>query len=172
LSAAVLQELRARLGAFDSHLTREAFSYSRLASGLPRGILVELTGPGKTENVVQFLAENASLRAAWVEQRFSLLPSAFVQRQANLEKIFFIEGGMQCAWAASTVLRSQLFPIVVYHAPYGEERELRRFQLLAERSNTTMILLADKPLEERAWPIRLSLASRGRELSVVKGRAT
>jgi len=60
---------------------------------------------------------------------------------------------------------------VVYHAPYGEERELRRFQLLAERSNTTMILLADRALEERAWPIRLSLEARGRELYVRKGRA-
>ncbi len=171
MSAAVLQELRARLGVFDSHLAREAFPYSRLSSGLPRGILVELTGPGKTEHAVQLLAENSQLRAAWVEQRFSLLPSAFVQRQANLEKIFFVEGGQQSAWAASTILRSQLFPFLIYHAPFGETRELRRFQLLAERSNTTMILLAEKPLEERAWPIRLSLAVRGRELTVVKGRA-
>lgn len=171
MSAAVLQELRARLGVFDSPHTREAFPYSRLGAGLPRGILAELTGPGKTSAVVQLLAENPQLRAAWVEQRFSLLPSAFTQRQANLEKIFFIEGGKDCAWAAGTILRSQLFPIVVYHAPYGEERELRRFQLLAERSNTTMILLGDKPLEERAWPIRLSLQARGAHpLTVLKGR--
>jgi hypothetical protein len=170
LSAAVLQELRARLGAFDNHHTRERVPYSRLPSGLPRGILVELTGPGKTSMVVQLLAENPELRTAWIEQHFSLLPSAFVQRQVNLEKIFFIEGGKQSAWAAGAVLRSQLFPIVVYNAPYGEERELRRFQLLSERSNTTMILLGEKPLEQKAWPIRMSLEARGRQLTVVKGR--
>jgi len=170
LSAAVLQELRARLGVFDSHFQREAFPYSRLSSGLPRGVLVELTGPGKTENVAQLLAENPGLRAAWVEQRFSLLPSALLQRRVNLEKIFFVEGGKDSAWAASSILRSQLFPLIIYHAPYGEERELRRFQLLAERSASTMILLRDQPLEERAWPIRISLAARGRQLSVVKGR--
>lgn len=171
MSAAVLQELRARLGAFDRHSPSEnRLPYSRLPSGLPRGILVELTGPGKTESVAQLLAENAGLRAAWVESRFSLLPSAFLQRQVNLEKIFFVEGGKDSAWAAATILRSQLFPLVIYHAPYGEERELRRFQLLAERSATTMLLLGEKPLEQSAWPIRMSLAARGRQLSVVKGR--
>lgn len=165
----LLEELRARLGVFDTHLQRASLPFSRLASGLPRGALVELTGAGKTSVAAQFLAENPGLRAAWVESRFSLLPSAFPQRSVQLEKIFFVEGGTHSAWAAATILRAQLFPVLVYHAPYGEERELRRFQLLAERSNTTMLLLGQKPLEQRAWPIRLSLEARGRELSLVRG---
>lgn len=165
----LLEELRARLGVFDTHFQRESLPFSRLASGLPRGALVELTGAGKTSVAAQFLAENAGLRAAWVESRFSLLPSAFPQRSVQLEKIFFVEGGKQSAWAAATILRAQLFPVLVYHAPYGEERELRRFQLLAERSNTTMLLLGQKPLASSAWPIRLSLEARGRELSLVRG---
>lgn len=166
----ILEELRARLGVFDTHFQREALPYSRLSSGLPRGALVEITGPGKTSSVVQFLAENSGLRAAWVESHFSLLPSAFPQRSANLEKIFFVEAGKNAAWAASTILRAQLFPILVYSGPYACERELRRFQLLSERSKTTMILLGEKPLGIGAWPIRLSLEARGRELSLVKGK--
>ena len=167
--SAVLQELRTRLGAFESPFQREAFPYSRLAAGLPRGILVELSGHGKTEAVAAFLAENSSLRVAWVERSFSLLPSALLQRQVNLEKIFFVEGGRDSAWAASAILRSRLFPVVVYGAPYEDERELRRFQLLAEKSATTMLLLAEEPLPH-AWPIRLSLACAGRRLTVLKGR--
>lgn len=167
---AVLEELRARLGAYERHQSASPLPYSRFGSGLPRGALVEITGHGKTESVLQLLRENPALRAAWVESHFSLLPSAFLQRQANLEKIFFVEGGKDSAWAAAVILRSQLFPVLVYHAPYGEERELRRFQLLAERSATTMILLGARPLEERAWPIRISLAVRGRQLALVKGR--
>lgn len=166
----ILEELRARLGVFDTHLQRESLPFSRFAPGLPRGALVELTGPGKTTLVAQFLAENSGLRAAWVESRFSLLPSAFPQRSVDLEKIFFVEGGKNSAWAAATILRAQLFPILVYHAPYGCERELRRFQLLSERSSTTMILLGQKPLEARAWPIKVSLEARGRELTLVKGQ--
>lgn len=168
----ILEELRARLGVFDTHFQRESLPFSRFAPGLPRGALVELTGPGKTSLVAQLLAENAGLRAAWVESRFSLLPSALPQRSVDLEKIFFVEGGKHSAWAAATILRAQLFPILVYNAPYGCERELRRFQLLSERSSTTMILLGSKPLGERAWPIKVSLlVARGRELTLLKGKA-
>ncbi|MGZ3660670.1 MAG: hypothetical protein ACXVB9_05560 [Bdellovibrionota bacterium] len=167
---AVLQELRARLGVFESHFQREAFPCSRLPNGLPRGILAEITGAGKTESVAQLLAENPALRCAWIEARFSLLPSALLQRGVSLEKIFFVEAGENAAWAAATVLRAQIFPIVVYRAPYGDLKELRRFQLLAGKSNATMILLGDQPAEH-AWPIRLSLEARekGRRLAPLKG---
>jgi hypothetical protein len=53
--------------------------------------------------------------------------------------------------------------LVVYHAPpYGDVRELRRFQLLAGKSHSTMILLAPEPTQG-AWPIRLSLKAQARD---------
>lgn len=168
--SAVLQELRARLGVFESHFQKESVPFSRLPGGLPRGILAEITGRGKTESVAQLLAENPALRCAWIESRFSLLPSALLQRQVALEKLFFVDAGEDAAWAAATVLRAQLFPLVVYHAPYRDLRELRRFQLLAGKSHSTMVLLADQPATN-AWPIRLSLEARegGRRLAVLRG---
>ncbi len=165
---AVLQELRARLGALTVHEKREALPYSRFESGLPRGALVELTGHGKTESVAAFLAENSALRVAWVERSFSILPSALLQRGVNLEKIFFVEAGDDSAWAAASILRSRIFPVVVYGAGFAArdaERELRRFQLLAEKSATTMIVLQEEPLQH-AWPIRLSLRCAERKLTV------
>lgn len=167
--SAVLQELRARLGVYESHFQKEALPFSRLPNGLPRGVLAEITGNGKTECVAQLLAENPALRCAWIEERFSLLPSALAQRGVCLEKVFFVEGGADAGWVAATVLRAQIFPLVVYRAPYGELKELRRFQLLAGKANTTMILLGDQP--SRAWPIRLWVEARekGRRLALVKG---
>lgn len=150
-----LPELRARIGAY-TQSQKERLPCPFFSEGLPRGALVEVFGKGKREAVVQFLVENAQHSAAWIEKEFTLFPSALSQREAALEKIFFIEGKKESAWAASAVLRSQLFPIVVYQAPYGEERELRRFQLLAEKSKSTMILLPEKKLS-LAWPIHLSL---------------
>jgi hypothetical protein len=169
--SAVLQELRARLGVFESHFQKEAFPYPPLPGGLPRGILTEITGRGKTEAVARLLAENAGLRCAWIEDRFSLLPSALAQRGVSLEKVFFVEAGLEAGWAAATVLRAQLFPLVVYRAPYGDVRELRRFQLLAGKGHSTMVLLGDQPAAH-AWPIRLSLEARekGRRLFVTRGR--
>ena len=162
-----LQELRTRIGAIEKFSRAEAFPYSGLPSGLPRGALVELAGHGKTESVVRFLAENADLSAAWIEKAFSLYPPAVAQRRRRLENLFFVEAGADAAWAATTVLRSRLFPVIVYNAPYGDERELRRFQLLAERSRATMILLA----AQRAfasWPVALSLEVRERKLFVLR----
>jgi hypothetical protein len=169
--SAVLQELRARLGVFDNPAEKERIPFSRLPGGLPRGILAEITGRGKTESVAQLLAENPGLRCAWIESRFSLLPSALLQRQVSLENLFFVDAGADAAWAAGAVLRSQIFPLLIYHAPYGEVRELRRFQLLAGKSNGTMLLLGEEPARD-AWPIRLSLEARegGRRLAVAKGR--
>lgn len=156
---AALEEIRARLSALESRPRKEFLPFSPLVGGLPRGALVEITGHGKTGAAVQFLAENSALRAAWVEGSFSLFPPALLQRRANLQKILFVEGGAQSAWAAGTLLRSGLFPILVYSAPYGCERELRRFQLLAEKSATTMLLLGEAP-QPHAWPIQLSLEVR------------
>jgi hypothetical protein len=162
-----LQDLRARIGALESRFRKETLPYSRLAEGIPRSALVEISGSGKTEALVQFLAEHPQIPVAWIEARFSLFPTALQQRQAKLENLLFIEGKAECAWAATTVLRSQLFPLVAYHAPYGDEKELRRFQLLAERSRATMFLLAESPAEN-AWPIALSLAVHGRSLRVLR----
>jgi len=167
--SAVLQELRARLGITESHFQKGVLPFSRLPKGLPRGVLAEITGSGKTECVAQLLAENPLLRCAWIESPFSLLPSALAQRGVSLEKVFFVEGGANAGWAAATVLRAQIFPLVVYRAPYGELKELRRFQLLAGKANTTMILLGDQTAH--AWPIRLSWEARekGRRLALAKG---
>lgn len=161
-----LQDLRARIGAIEKFSRDESLPCSFLPQGLPRGALVEIAGAGKTESVVRFLAENPELGVAWIETSFSLYPPAIAQRRRPVENIFFVEAGKEAAWAASTVLRARLFPIVVYNAPYGDERELRRFQLLAERSRATMILLAKRALA--TWPISLSLEVRERKISVLR----
>jgi hypothetical protein len=150
-----IQELRARIGSLE-RTEKEHHAWSMVAGGIPRGGLVEISGPGKTEAVARLLAEHSGSAAAWIEKDFSLLPSALIQRGVPLDKIFFVEAKAECPWAATLVLRSQIFPFVVYHAPFGEEKELRRFQLLAERSRSTMLLLTEeKPT--LAWPIALSL---------------
>lgn len=160
-----LHDLRARIGTLEKR-SRETIPWSCLEGGLLKGGLVEITGAGKTGAVAKLLAES-NLPTAWVESNFSVFPTALVQRQVNLEKIFFVEGGRDCSWAATTILRSQLFSLLVYSAPYGEERELRRFQLLAERAKTTMLLLA--PIRPTlAWPISLCLEMRSGSCAILR----
>lgn len=156
----MLQALRAQIGMMEGNREKEHFPFSLLQTGVPRGALMELCGPGKTEVTVQFLAENPSLRVAWVEENLSVNPCAFMQRGVDLNRIFFVDAGVEAEWSALQVLRSQLFEVVVLHittttAQDSQERVLRRFQLAAEKAGVGVILLAEKP--RQAWPISLQL---------------
>ncbi len=150
-----LEELRARIGALETGYAREQHAFSLYPAGLPKGGLVEIAGHGKTECAVRFLAEHPGIAVAWIEGEFSLFPTALLQRRVDPAKILFIEGKKDAGWAAGVILRSGLFPFVIYHAPYKDERELRRFQLLSEKARSTTILLQEKP--SGAWPITLHL---------------
>lgn len=160
-----VQELRARIQGLHSPIVREFFPFSRFADGFPKGALVEISGRGKCETVAVFLAENPEF-TVWIESKRQLFPSALLQRKVDLKKILFVEGKSEASWVASTALRSKVFPIVIFDSFYKDERDLRRWQLLAEKSKATMILLRDKP--SGLWPISLSLQVDGRKVNVIR----
>jgi hypothetical protein len=147
----------------------EFFPFSLLGTGLPRGALIELSGGsggGKTEAILRFLSENPSLRAGWVESRFSLFPGALPQWGVSLERLLFVEAaGKRALWAAHQLLSSQLFSVVVLsleESPSEDRSELalRRLQLAAGRARACVLLLADKPHGGAAWPIAVRLRVR------------
>jgi hypothetical protein len=136
-----------------------ALPFSLLPLGLPRGALTELSGPdggGKTEAAIRALAENPEVRAAWVEESLTVYPCAFPALGVPMERVLFAEPGRELLWTVHQLLRSRLFGIVV--AAPGEaltELELRRLQLSAERSRSSLILLREHPTLRRNWPIRV-----------------
>ncbi len=150
--------------------SRETWPSSLLPSGIPRGAISAVTGPGKTEFVTRFLAENPALKVAWVEEKFSVYPGAISQRRGGLERILFAESGRDSLWALLQILRSQLFNVVVFsstpstmgetgQAFYRDERTLRGLQLSAEKSSAAMLMILDEPVG--AWPVSLQLQTRG-----------
>jgi hypothetical protein len=161
-----LKELAATIGS-SQQIDRTPWPCSQLEGGLPRGSLIEISGHGRTEALVRILAEHPELPSLWIEANFQLFPPALAQRKLVLERTYFVDAGREAAWAATTVLRSQICPFLIYHAPYGAERFLRRLQLLAERSGTIVFLLPEgKP--RQAWPIHLSLEAKGRKLHTLR----
>lgn len=160
-----VQELRARIQGLSSPVAREFFPFSKFSDGFPRGALVEITGRGKCGVVADFLAENLEF-TVWIEKKREIFPSALLQRKVDLQKILFVEGKNEAAWVAATALRSKVFPIVVFDCVYKDERDLRRWQLLAEKAKATMILLREKP--SKFWPISLSLQVNGRAIEVLR----
>jgi hypothetical protein len=137
--------------------------------------VTELSGPegcGKTELLLQFLAKNPSLRAAWVENKRSIYPSAFPRYGVSLTRVLFVEAGTDTLWATQQVLRSQLFPLVVVRGLETDANALtlRRLQLAAEQAHAAVVLLPEHPTESGAWPICLQahIPSREAGLRVTK----
>ncbi len=150
-----LEQLRAQIRAIHESPTRETFQCSLIPSGILRGIMTEIAGKGKTELVMQFLAENPHLQAAWVESVLSLYPCAVLQRHVALDRLLFNEAGKDVPWVTLQLLRSQLFQVVIVDTAPFNLTMLRRLQLTTERANCVLILLSD--YLQSAWPIRMQL---------------
>ena len=138
--------------------------FSRVENGMPRGALIEIggcPGSGKTELVLQFLAENPKLRVAWIEKEFSIYPCAFAEHEIDLGRLLFVDPGPKTAmWCAHQILKSQLFEVITITEEEGarsDENSLRRLQLLAQKSQSTIFLLNSEARTEKHWPISMQL---------------
>jgi hypothetical protein len=150
-----LKEYGVSFRAVETQCEQKYLRFSQLALGMPKGALVEISGRKNAEAAFQFLLENPGMPVAWIEQDLKSLSIERIPERLNVAKILFFDGNKDSSWAASTVINSKEFPVVVYHAPYGEEKELRRWQLQAEKAGVTVILLRDEPCV--AWPISLQM---------------
>src|SRR5579885_3364937 len=135
---------------------RELFSFPGEAiPGLPRGGLIGISGvsgAGKTELVLKFLAANPGVSVAWIEETFSVYPCAFPQFGVGLDRVLFVElAGSQeedPLWVVHQIIKSQAFGIVVLCCePSGDSVVLRRLQIAAEKNSCSVILLTEKPLQ-------------------------
>lgn len=144
--------------AFNS--VRENLPCSGLIGGIPRATLIEVSGApgaGKTEWVLNFLRQNPSLRAAWVEEKMSIYPRSFKQRGVDLDRVLFVESHQETLWTVTQLIRSSLFPIVIVQSNLEQTIPLRRLQLLVKRSRGNIILLKDRPVREGGWPISIQV---------------
>lgn len=157
--------------------------FSILSRGIPLGALIEVSGPaggGKTEVVLQFLAENPQLKVAWVENSMTIYPCVFLEKKLELNRVLFVET-LDLLWVAHQVLKSQIFGVLVLpptrvvlnssshdssHSR-GEgliaqinEVQLRRLQIAAEKAQVSVFLLTEMALEEGAWPISVQIQVR------------
>jgi hypothetical protein len=153
-----IEGLRALLGTAGAERSKERLRSSDLSEGVPRGALVEVSGPARTEWVARLIAENKEAQVAWVEQKLSLLPTALRQREVELGQIIFVEARDKLDWTLTTLLRSQLFTAIVCSGNIHDQRRLRRYQLLAEKANATVLLLSVEATT--AWCIALQLEAR------------
>lgn len=153
--ADTLRVLKQQLQQYLSLASTEAWSYSRLTYGVPRGALVELSGPKRSEWALQFLREHPELKVCWIEKTLSLLPTAVAQREAGLDRFLFVEAGDDLFTPMRKALRSRAFDIVASPNAFESDRTLKALQLLTEQSQSTCLLFASQA--SSAWPIAVQV---------------
>lgn len=131
---------------------------------LPKGALVEISGPGARAKAASFLAQLGDLPAAWIEWRLDPFPPELQRTRMNYDRVLFIHGEEDSSWAASALLRSGEFPIVVYNAPISNERELRRYLRLARDSGTTFVVLNEKASSSTLFHLQIRAEGGGTEI--------
>ena len=159
-----LQELRHLIGAVEN-LERERSSFSFFQDGFPKGSIIEMSGAGKTELVALFLKEHPEFKVAWIEREMTINPYALFQRGLRTENVLFIEAGNELAWCLNQALQSGCFQVLVTNSitdSISDEKDLRRYQLLAERSQAHFFLLSESL--HQSWVPNLQLKIKKKKL--------
>ncbi len=147
-SRLTVEQLRELVGAQADTVARRS-SFSLYPEGLPQGGVIELVGEGKTQWVAQFLAEHRDFKVAWVERVLSVYPYGLMQKGVKLEQVLFIEAGREITWTLAQVLASGCFRAVVSYSELFSENELRRLQLLSERTAAHIFVLSEA--SHKSW---------------------
>ncbi len=155
-AAEKVKALRLILGGACAPSSKEFWDAPALEGGVPRGVIVELLGPYKTEWLIQFLAGYPDFKIFWAQRDQAILPTALHQRGLDLTKITFGILGKQMTQSLRRTLQSQSFQIVIAPNLFEEIKIFQAFQLFTEKSNSTLFLLGDKK-PSMAWPISLQL---------------
>ncbi len=151
-----VKKLKLLIGGLEESTPRDFLSAPILSSGIPRGTIIELVGPCKTEWLIQFLKTQPHFRIFWAEQDQKILPTALHQRGLNLAQITFAKLGDDLVLPIRRVLQSQLYQVVIAPSHFTEIRILKAFQMFTEKSNALLFLMAEKEVS-KAWPISMQL---------------
>jgi len=151
-----VSKLKLLLGELETPTQKEFLKAPQLPRGLPKGCVVELLGPLKTEWLIQFLKDQPEFRIFWAERDPQILPTALSQRGLDLTRVTFGHLGEDLFLPLRRVLQSQLYQAVIAPQRFDEVRVLKTFQLLTEKSNSVLFLMGQHS-PSRAWPISVQL---------------
>lgn len=155
-ASAKLRELKLLIGGIENLDAKEVWDAPFLPQGIPRGAIIELTGPKKTEWLLQFLKHQSELKIFWCEKKQSILPTAIAQRGIELSRITFAVVNEDLILPVRKVLQSQLYEVVIAPSDFEEIRILKALQLFTEKANSVLFLLSKEGLST-AWPISMQL---------------
>lgn len=156
LNRPTLSEIRERLGNLKGGIAketekREFLECKSITTGVPRGVICEITGTARTAWMLDLLVQNPTLSTFWAEDKLTLLPTAIHQRGVNLSRILLAETGDKLFQTLRKALRSKLFNCVVLPGVIDEIKLLKALQLFAREAHASIFFLSKSP--KNAWAI-------------------
>lgn len=140
-----------------------------LYESVPRGELIEVSGPGRREWIARFLISNPDLETAWMEDAMEVLPTALRLRNVDLDRISFAENDEDLDELTLQILKSGFFQVLVvpqrWVAWLKEKKKFRQFLALAKRQNIVLFLLSEYP--ENGFPMTMRIHARYKEEKIV-----
>ncbi|RZA09827.1 MAG: hypothetical protein EOP11_00295 [Proteobacteria bacterium] len=131
------------------------------------GLLLEISGPGARRHIAELIARYPFCPAAWVEEHLEPFPAEIRRVNMHYDRVLFVDGKEDSAWALTTFVNSGLFPFVVYAGPLGDEKKMARLRRQAKKSGTMVILVQEEPLP--SWQAHYQYLSEGKHLELTRG---
>lgn len=152
----LLRKLREEIGA-GPFSEREFWKAPNFAPGIARGIVAELIGNASSEYLLEFFKMHPEPFIFWCDKTSRLNAAAVSQRGIKLSRIQFITTEKDLGPALRIAFEGgQFYPFIVAPSYTSDIKTLQRYHLLAQKSKSTLFLLAPKKLSS-AWPISLQL---------------
>jgi len=130
---------------------REFLSCKSIATGVPCGVICEITGTARTAWILDLLVQNPALSTFWAEDQLTILPTALHQRCVDLSRILLAETGDKLFQTLRKALRSKLFNCIVLPGIIEEIKLLKALQLFAREAHASVFFLSKNP--KNAWAI-------------------
>jgi hypothetical protein len=151
----LIQALRAQIGIVTAS-GKEFWRAPNLNGGIAKGIVAELLGNARTEWLVQVFVQNPEHYIYWCERDEHVLPTRLAEQGLDLTRVRFVYGSDDLQRILRLAVETPHYPFVVAPNRLKEVTAFQRLHLLAEKSKSTVFLMADKKFSQ-AWPIALQL---------------
>ncbi len=154
--AEAIKNLR-KLTSSPETLEKDFWKTPNFSPGIAKGSLVELMGNARTEWLLELFKLHQEPFIFWCERETVANPTAIHQRGLSLHRIKFINTSGDLQQPLRLALESGQYPFIIAPTVFDEVRIFQRFQLLAEKSKSTLFFLAKEQFNS-AWPISLQMA--------------
>ena len=152
-NAEALLRLREQIGE-TGNIDKETWAAPHLACGVAKGIVVELSGNGRIEWLLEFFKLHPDTFIFWCEREQSVNPTAIYQRGIDLKRILFANVADDLQKILHRTLEGGQYPFIIAPNRAPDVRSMQRLHLLAGKVKSTVFLLAEKDFSQ-AWPISL-----------------